>query len=339
MNSDYKPRLKDSDFVTKGAKPLNETELDDVSVKCWEALRTQVLSLGVGGEGMSASLVQGYVWGFVDSYLQQFKPPCTADSFYDVLSQINFYQLSQINLHELTEEQLSNQIAEPNSDFLTAVMIGGADGNAWSVDQTYEPDGLQALFDEEDSQHMDTDTTTSASYELGQKVGEAIRATKSLSIFEKIKLDSPASRLSDDELFEKAYDELQNNELIKGVWARALSNSDGNEKKAEALYLKLRVQQIKDEMHENKKRQNENQKNLEKTRQKKEQQKRNKEERIQAQVRYLEKVEKEKLRAEQERIALQEYYSKPAKPFPKSNILIFLIAVVVFFAVTNAIIY
>ena len=230
-DSEYKPRLKEKDFKTKGAKSLNETELNDVSVKCWEVLRPQVMSFGLGGEGMSASYVQGYIWGFVDAYLQQFTPPCTVDSFYEVINRINSSQLGEINVQNLKEEQLSNQIAEPNADFFTALFMGGADGKIWAVDHRYKPSGLQALFDEESSVADSTSATNSASYELGQKVGEALRATKSLGIFDKLKLDSPSTRLSEDDLFEQAYDELQNDELIKGVWARALSESDGDEKK------------------------------------------------------------------------------------------------------------
>ena len=100
----------------------------------------------------------------------------------------------------------------------------------------------------------------------------------------------------------------------------------------------MRVQQIKDETYEDVKRENNRQKQIKRRKEVAEQRALEKEERIQAQLRYLEKVEKEKLRAEEERLALEEYYSKPTKPFPKSNILIFLIFVVAFFVLADAII-
>ena len=330
VNSEYKPRLKDKDFKAKGAKSLNETELNDVSVKCWEVLRPQVTSLGLGGEGMSASFVQGYIWGFVDAYLQQFRPPCTVDSFYEVINRINASQLGEINVHNLKEEQLSNQIAEPNADFFTALFMGGADGTTWAADHRYKPSGLQALFDEESLVADGSAANNSISYELGQKVGGALRATKSLGVFDKLKLDSPSTRLSDDELFEQAYDELQNDELIKSVWARALSESDGDEKKAEALYLKLRVQQIKDKKHLSAQKKQANKKAQQK--------KKLEEERVKAEIAFrkeaeaaqLKRLEQEQHQLEMERLEQERFDAMPERSFPIFNILILILFVALF---------
>ena len=50
------------------------------------------------------------------------------------------------------------------------------------VNSEYKPSGLQALFEEESSVIDGAAATNSVSYELGQKVGEVFRATKSVGI-------------------------------------------------------------------------------------------------------------------------------------------------------------
>ena len=338
VDSEYKPRLKDKDFKAKGAQSLNETELNDVSVKCWGVLRPQVTSLGLGGEGMSASFVQGYIWGFVDAYLQQFRPPCTVDSFYEVINRINASQLGEINLHNLKEEQLSNQIAEPNADFFTALFMGGADGTIWAVDHRYKPSGLQALFDEGSLVADGRAATNSVSYELGQKVGGALRATKSLGIFDKLKLDSASTRLSDDDLFEQAYDELQNDELIKSVWARALSESDGDEKKAEALYLKLRVQQIKDEKHVSAQKKQAKKKAQQKKKLEEDKARAEREFMRDAEAARLNRLEQERQQLEMERLEEERLDALPERSFSFMNIVYFIIIVVLILLIANTLI-
>ena len=208
--------------------------------------------------------------------------------------------------------------------------MGGADGKIWAVDHRYKPNGLQALFDEESSVGDSTAATNSVSYELGQKVGEALRAAKSLGIFDKLKLDSPSTRLSEDDLFEKAYDELQNDELIKGVWARALSESDGDEKKAEALYLKLRVQQIKDEKHLSaQKKKAQKKKELEEDKARAE-----REFRKDAEAARLNRLEQERQQLEMERLEEERLDALPERSFSFMNVVYFIIffGVLVFLA-------
>ncbi|WP_147273098.1 hypothetical protein [Billgrantia montanilacus] len=45
-------------------------------------------------------------------------------------------------------------------------------------------------------------------------------------------------------LFEKVSNEIKNNEINEGVWAKAFSKADGDIDKAKAIYIKLRVRQI-----------------------------------------------------------------------------------------------
>ncbi len=47
-------------------------------------------------------------------------------------------------------------------------------------------------------------------------------------------------------LYEYVMEELENNIKIKGLWAKAYANSEGNIDKIEPLYVQYRVQSIKD---------------------------------------------------------------------------------------------
>jgi signal transduction histidine kinase len=47
--------------------------------------------------------------------------------------------------------------------------------------------------------------------------------------------------------YDAVAEELQNKQLAPGVWARALTETDGDEVRARARYIKLRVQQIAEE--------------------------------------------------------------------------------------------
>ena len=58
------------------------------------------------------------------------------------------------------------------------------------------------------------------------------------------------SRVLEEKLYEEVAFEIENNEIKKGLWAKALSESSGNKNEAEALYIKLRIQNIIDEIKE-----------------------------------------------------------------------------------------
>lgn len=60
---------------------------------------------------------------------------------------------------------------------------------------------------------------------------------------------SKNSNVSDELLYEFVMDEMeQESELIKGLWAKALAHSEGNDSKAKSLYMQYRVQAIKDQL-------------------------------------------------------------------------------------------
>jgi len=66
-------------------------------------------------------------------------------------------------------------------------------------------------------------------------------------MFKKYKLNRAISRLVEDKLYEMALVEVENNILVKGAWARALSQSDGIDAKAKSIYLQYRVEAMKNE--------------------------------------------------------------------------------------------
>lgn len=66
-------------------------------------------------------------------------------------------------------------------------------------------------------------------------------------MFKKFKRNTAINRLIEERLYEQALNELESGMLRGGLWAKALANSSGDEKKARGLYLKYRVQAMIDE--------------------------------------------------------------------------------------------
>jgi hypothetical protein len=73
-----------------------------------------------------------------------------------------------------------------------------------------------------------------------------------MKIFEKVKKTTIASRRIEEKLYEVALDEVENNEIRKGLYAKALSKAEGDKEKADGIYLKLRVQSIMDDIESDK---------------------------------------------------------------------------------------
>lgn len=67
-------------------------------------------------------------------------------------------------------------------------------------------------------------------------------------MFEKFRRRFAVSRLQEEKLYEKVLLELSSGKKRGGLWAKALANCNGAEEKAESLYIRYRVQSIKDEM-------------------------------------------------------------------------------------------
>ena len=78
--------------------------------------------------------------------------------------------------------------------------------------------------------------TKDVDYEIKTKVSENLE-----------KYSDSNFELDEDVIYEQIMTEIEEDKKIKSTWAKALSKSDGDYKKAESLYINLRVQVIKDE--------------------------------------------------------------------------------------------
>lgn len=105
----------------------------------------------------------------------------------------------------------------------------------------------------ENSNNSDTSlvkTTHSTGDDLGSKIDHTINEDKLNHKTVKnnnTQISSQALNLNEDEIYEKIMLEIEEDRKIKGTWARALAQSEGNKDKAESLYINLRVQNIQEE--------------------------------------------------------------------------------------------
>ncbi|MEA2017526.1 MAG: hypothetical protein U9N59_03675 [Campylobacterota bacterium] len=65
-------------------------------------------------------------------------------------------------------------------------------------------------------------------------------------MFNMFKKASIANRVEETILYEFVLDEIESGIQIRGLWAKAMANSDGDMNKANSIYMKYRVQDIKD---------------------------------------------------------------------------------------------
>ena len=77
-----------------------------------------------------------------------------------------------------------------------------------------------------------------------QAAGEAEMA----GFLDRLRLSSAAARLVEEELYEQVVRELSEGQRRDGLWAKAIAHSDGSEDRAKALYIKYRVQSLRDEL-------------------------------------------------------------------------------------------
>lgn len=74
---------------------------------------------------------------------------------------------------------------------------------------------------------------------------------RTMGFFEKFKLGNILSRKSDEEIYGCVYRELESGKIKAGLMAQAYERSNGNEDRARAIYIGLRVQSIKDDIELN----------------------------------------------------------------------------------------
>ena len=68
-----------------------------------------------------------------------------------------------------------------------------------------------------------------------------------MSIFTSAKAKLAAQKLAEEKLYELAAEEITANNIRPGLWAKAIAESDGDEAKAKARYIKLCVETMKAE--------------------------------------------------------------------------------------------
>jgi len=67
-----------------------------------------------------------------------------------------------------------------------------------------------------------------------------------LKFFKKDPLEETFMRLAENELYEIVAMEVANEQVMPGIWGKAFSDTEGNMEKSRALYIKYRVQDLKD---------------------------------------------------------------------------------------------
>ncbi|MDC3370513.1 hypothetical protein OAW72_02745 [Alphaproteobacteria bacterium] len=69
-----------------------------------------------------------------------------------------------------------------------------------------------------------------------------------MGLFRRNDKNAVIDRMLETKLFEYVMDEISDGKKNNGIWGQALVETEGDEKKAEATYIKLRVQSLKDEI-------------------------------------------------------------------------------------------
>ena len=70
-------------------------------------------------------------------------------------------------------------------------------------------------------------------------------------MFDKFRLNSAKARLLEEKVYEQVVQELAQGFRRDGLWAKAMAEGNGSEERAKSIYIKLRVQSIKEEMEVN----------------------------------------------------------------------------------------
>ena len=69
-----------------------------------------------------------------------------------------------------------------------------------------------------------------------------------MGIFDDIEAKGAAYRLTEEALYAEALREIESGQRRDGIWAKALAESDMDQGRAGAKYIKMRVQSLKDEI-------------------------------------------------------------------------------------------
>ena len=69
-----------------------------------------------------------------------------------------------------------------------------------------------------------------------------------MKIWDSIKTFTASGRLFEEHLYEHVVGELRSGIRKDGLWAKAIENSNGEDAKTRALYIKYRIQSLRDEL-------------------------------------------------------------------------------------------
>ncbi|MBK18447.1 MAG: hypothetical protein CMM52_06385 [Rhodospirillaceae bacterium] len=86
--------------------------------------------------------------------------------------------------------------------------------------------------------------------ETSSSSGEVFTSPEAPAPTGKTEQDSSSEQAARQEFYEAAYLELENDKKVIGVWARALAESDGEDTKAKARYIALRVEEMEAQSRE-----------------------------------------------------------------------------------------
>lgn len=333
----YKARLNPEDFSLLSTS-LNEVEKEYVLQQMWMQVSKQSFVISEKDKS-KAYLIYPYVYGFADGFLQQFEP-CDYFDFRYLMNELALNLMQRQVQHQgedLVDALTSlDDLDENDPHFLHAINLGGEDGVKSAKNQNYLSTGLYDLFGRTKFTYEQNTENHDFAYELGKKVGGLIN--KNAKIFSSFAGDTSTQRLEESRLFEKAYEEYEHDVIVKGLWAKAIAEAEGNEKKVEAIYLKLRVQQIKDETELSAKSKQSKSKAAKKKKLEETRKKREEELQKQAEVNYLQQLEKEQRQLEYEKREEEAFDAIPERSLPLLNILIFVVFVGLIFLAAHLLI-
>lgn len=81
------------------------------------------------------------------------------------------------------------------------------------------------------------------------KSKQAIDGVKDIFKIADARLGKTLDITNEEEAYAWAASEIENDEMVKGIWAMAFADAEGDEKKQKALYIKYRAKKLLDELH------------------------------------------------------------------------------------------
>ena len=223
---------------------MNEAMLEEVQERIWSAIGHQVIANGVTGKNKSGSCLVGYMWGFVDGYLEEIDQ-YSEEASESSMNTLTFRYFAEVDIANVDPEKLINQEAQFNEEFSFAYQIGLSDAKAYALNNSAKLKGLSSINPQQLEDKFVQEN--SLAFDAGALISDAFQKAKDSEFLNTIQASFSSTRLEENQLYEAAFIEFEKGEIDKGIWARSLADADGDQDVAKARYLKLRVQKIRDE--------------------------------------------------------------------------------------------